>query len=302
MRTLPPAEPVVSRRAVSVSSPPRRKRARLPDTSRLGGVFVRLGPDVHTRSRRSRSRTWPAETFASLSPSHARSASIATTRRIRASATTPTGSGCASTVAGAVGTPAIGRLVSAGALLWPVIANAQSSAAPVGARRPGRARRPPAAPVGGSAGVPSRSRGVGRVSAPTSRRAGARGRRRRVRRRAHAGAGGVGSGAPADGSPTPKRCPRPKSRPRLRPRAISARTNSRSPRARRDLAVVAAAASPLRIGPRALLRGRQPRGRVSTRQLGRAAAGTVARSPPGVSGDRRRPGLRRDRRRLPRLG
>src|SRR3954453_9953709 len=61
-----------------------------------------------------RSGVWPAETCASLSPSPARSASGATTRRTRASATTPIASRCASTASGAARTRAIGRPASCG--------------------------------------------------------------------------------------------------------------------------------------------------------------------------------------------
>ena len=178
------------------------------------------------------SRSWPAETFESLSPSPARSASIATTRRTRASATTPTGSRCASTAAGVASTPAIGRPASAGALLWPVTANVQSSAAtrPCCGRRPrlSRARRAPREAEQRRAERARARRRPGRAR-PRLRR------RRRVRRRAR-------RAAPAACPPSPTLSPRAKSRRRRSPRAISPRTHSRSSRAR---PAPAAAAGPV---------------------------------------------------------
>ena len=228
--------------------------------------------------------TWPAETFESLSPSHARSASIATTRRTRASATTPTASRCASTAAGAASTPATGRRASAGALPWPVTVNAQSSAASAAAAAAGLPRRRAPAPSSAA------------LRADLSRRARPRLRRgRRVRRRARAWRrwrrGDARRRPPDDVRPRPRTSSQLErdrlSRGELRPPADDERQRGGGDGGG---------------GPRAAVgrspAGRQPRCRLPPRQLGRAAARAVARPPPGHPGDGRRARLRRDRRRL----
>src|SRR5271165_76061 len=63
------------------------KHARLAIPRAWAGFFFAQGRPQLRRDFRS----WPAETFALLSPSPARSASIATTKQTRASATTPIG-------------------------------------------------------------------------------------------------------------------------------------------------------------------------------------------------------------------
>ncbi len=112
------------------------------------------------------------ETSGSLPPSHARSASAGTTRPIRASGTTLSGSSCASTAAGAGATPRTAKRAE----------RDRSAAwlATVNARR-----------IGGRGG---RSRSVRRGSSTTRRRRAdrARGARRRAGRGA-AGAGQAGS-------------------------------------------------------------------------------------------------------------
>src|SRR6185312_5715055 len=89
-------------------------------------------------------RLWPAETCASLSPSPARSASGATTRRTRASATILIASRCASTASGAGAIAAIGRPASRGGS---VVARDRQRAKQRKARRagqkPGPARSEP---------------------------------------------------------------------------------------------------------------------------------------------------------------
>src|ERR1700683_85239 len=109
-----------------VSAPTALRRARLPWTSRLGGVFLRLGCCPPPRRGFS---SWPAETSESLSPSRARSANAVTTRRARANATTQIVYPCASTAAGVASTPATGRPASAGALSWLADQNVQNSGA-----------------------------------------------------------------------------------------------------------------------------------------------------------------------------
>jgi hypothetical protein len=74
---------------------------------RRGGVLCDApGRTPEPNRPKSEARTWLAETFGSLSPSRARSASAGTIRRIRASGTTRSASSSGSTAAGA---GAIGR-------------------------------------------------------------------------------------------------------------------------------------------------------------------------------------------------
>ena len=70
--------------------------------------------------------SWPVETSGSPSPSHARSASAGTTRRISPSGTTRTASRCASTAVGAAGTPGTARPAREH-LRWPETDSAPSS-------------------------------------------------------------------------------------------------------------------------------------------------------------------------------
>ncbi len=179
---------------------------------------------------------------------------------------------CASTAAGAASTPATGRPASAGALLWPVTANVQSSAATAARRAAAGGRveagRRPASPsardvpgaldhasgdvdefdaalVRGAGGVPAAPEAEPDTDADTRRRGSSC-------RPAHS-TGGDAAGA------------------RWRRRG-GRRGRWRCPRAALRRSRCAAATAR----------------RLPARQLGRAPARTVARPPPGLPGDRRR--------------